>query len=189
MVQDPAWRPWLGKPNTPDAAFVSGTNLEVLRAFFPDVAPCLKPELRLVTGPVASGKTRYREDACVGLVSVDPVDVYLALTDDGRSVPANIAELVQRVGEDVAALAVKERRSLAIEIVPIDALTSKVDDLVRAAKARRYTITMARLDVSNEEGKRRHEARPKHRISALDVQADALLWLMKAFYPGLAKQT
>jgi hypothetical protein len=188
MVQDPAWRPWFGKPNVPDASFVTGTNLEVLRAFFPDVPPSLKPELRLVMGPVAAGKTRYRENECPAFVPCDPVDVYLALTDDGKTIPANIGELVERVGEDMIALAVKERRSLVIELIPTDDVSARIDDLIRAAKARRYHLTMAKLEVDNAEGKRRHDARPKTSISALHTQGDAIDWLLKAFYPGMAKK-
>lgn len=187
MVLDPAWRSWFGKPNTPDAHFVTGTNLEILRAFFPDVPPSLKPQLRLVMGPVCSGKTRYRENECFDLVPCDPVDVYLGLTDDGRAIPRNIGELVARVGEDMVAMAVKERRSLVIELIPTDDVAPRIDDLIRAAKARRYTVSVATLEATNAQSKERHAARPKTSISALDTQADAITWLLKAFYPGLKK--
>ena len=184
---DPAHRSWFGKPNVPDAAFVTGTNLEVLRAFFPDVAPSFKPELRLVMGPVCAGKSRYRDNECFHLVPCDPVDVYMALTDDGKTIPRNIAELVDRVGQDMVAMAVRERRSLVIELIPTDDVAPKIDDIIRAAKARRYTISLANLTATNEESKARHAARPKNSISALETQADAIDWLMKAFYPGLRK--
>lgn len=185
MVLDPNWRSWFGNPNVPDAFFVTGTNLEIVRAFFPDVAPSLKPQLRLVMGPVCSGKSRYRESECFDLVPCDPVDVYMGLTDDGKTIPRNIGELVARVGEDMVAMAVKERRSLVIELVPTDEIAPRIDDLIRAAKARRYTVSVAKLAATNEQSGERHAARPKTSISALHTQSDAIAWLMKAFYPGL----
>lgn len=188
MTTDPTWREWFGTPNLPDAAFAKGSDEQVVRAFFPDVRPTLKPELRLIMGPVAAGKTRYRDENCWEFVAVDPVEIYNAVTDDGKSIPRNIGQLVGGLGEEVVALAVRERRSLVVELVPTDEVTKKIDDLIRAAKARRYTISMARLEVTNEEAQRRHAARSPKNVSCLHTQGDAIDWLMRAFFPGMAKK-
>jgi hypothetical protein len=187
-TNDPTWRPWFGTPNLPDAAFAKGSDEQVVRAFFPDVRPTLKPELRLVMGPVASGKSRYREEQCYAFVASDPVEIYTALTDDGKSIPQNIGELVAGLGEEVIALAVRERRSLVVELVPTDEVVKQIDDLIRAAKSRRYTITMAKFEVTNEEAQRRHAGRSPKNVSCLETQGDAIAWLMKAFFPGMARR-
>lgn len=140
------------------------------------------PELVLLYGCVASGKTTYRQrHFASGYVALDAGEVFAALGYGSTEAfpPADPTRL-NRVGSAIAERALRERRNLVIELV--SNYPDQLDQVLAAMQRHGYTVRVVVLECAPEEAVRRNDARGTDSVSAYFGQSFHLAWLL-----GLAR--
>ncbi len=171
-------RTWFGQVNAP----MTPIDSEFHRRFLTDASRPSegdKPTAVLLAGAIACGKTTYRREHLTSHVAIDPGDVYNAITQEDKTIPANIGEWYVRVGRALAAEALRERRTIVVEVVPTDDLIRPLERLIDGLKQIGYTTSLVGLDVDPETGVKRNRSRSPQNISAYHTGADAVGWLLE----------
>ncbi|MBI2894435.1 MAG: AAA family ATPase [Deltaproteobacteria bacterium] len=173
-------RDWFGAINEPPAQIdIGALELDILgrrsRPKGPEV-----PELTLVMGPVASGKTTLRRSRLASHVPIDPAELYLMLTLGDTKVPANIGRLLQEAGRAVALAALRERRHVVLEVLPSRLAHPRLMDALQRVKALGYRMSILCCDVPLDVSLERNRKRADREISAVHTEIDAISWVRHA---------
>ncbi|MBI2894404.1 MAG: hypothetical protein HYY06_12705 [Deltaproteobacteria bacterium] len=173
-------RPWFGEINEPPARIDVGAIQRDFLGQRPRLGADQVPELVVIGGPVASGKTTLRRASLASHVPIDPGELYRLLTIGETKVPANIGRLLQEAGRDVALAALRERRDVVLEVLPSHLARPLVLDILPRIKALGYrtraVYCTAPLDVTLE----RNRKRAWSEISAVRTEVDACAWVRYA---------
>ncbi|MBI2894410.1 MAG: hypothetical protein HYY06_12735 [Deltaproteobacteria bacterium] len=173
-------RPWFGMINEPSMQIdLEAVKRDIIgrrsRPKGPEV-----PELTVVMGPVASGKTTLRRSRLASHVPIDPAELYLLLTLGDTKVPANIGRLLQDAGRAVALAALCERRHVALEVLPSRLAHPLVMDAMPRVKALGYRTSVLYCDVPFDVTLERNRGRADREISAVHTEIDAIGWVRYA---------
>jgi len=180
-------RCWFSEPNTPSVRIPK----EVPAPLLPPKsisAPGEAPVCVIVTGPIASGKSRYRHAEFSGFVAIDPPDVYRFLTSGNTAVPENIGHLLQTVGRGLARKAINERRNIIFEVVPTEEISPAYEETIGRLKGAGYRIRLMLIDADLQVAEARNRMRGLTNVSCWFAEADTIEWLdegMKAAVRGV----
>lgn len=138
------------------------------------------PELALVTGGVAVGKSRMRRERFAhGFVTLDAGEIFIHLSR-GRYIafPDFLEEPMDMIGGLIAAQAVRERRNIVCELIGAEA--DPLEKLIHTYRALGYYISMAGMTVDLEQSLHWNEARSDDNISAYYTEPFHHRWLLAA---------
>ncbi len=138
------------------------------------------PEIVLIMGGVAVGKTTYRkENYANGYVVVDSVEVFLNLCrGEYFDFPGPFEEMMEIIGQLIADRAVSERRNIVTELTGSDYEPTAA--LIEAMKFIGYKVNLIGLECDFEEAMKRNLERDENCISAYYAEPYQRRWLMKA---------
>ncbi|MGH9961369.1 MAG: zeta toxin family protein [Pyrinomonadaceae bacterium] len=160
---------------------VADVDKEVNAAF--DESSLVKgdtPELALILGGVAVGKTRFRRKRYGrGYVSVDAGDIFIKLSRDANfDFPSHLEKPMEVIGSSIACRAVRERRNIVVEL--IGAEFEPVDRLIDTYKCLGYRVNVNYLRADLEQSWERNINRSENNISAYYAEPYNRRWLMAA---------
>ncbi len=138
------------------------------------------PEAVIIMGPVASGKTTFREKRYpTGYVLVDACPIFLAMSQgEFLPFPGDLEAPLEVIGSMVAERAIRERRNIVTEVVgdQFDPTKEMIDALRRAG----YKVQMEAVDAPLEVCRERNQSRGDDNISAYYAQEFNLRWITNA---------
>lgn len=139
-----------------------------------------QPKIVLIVGAVAVGKTTLRRERCsTGYVLIDAADIFLSLQGDAfLTFPGPLEEVMERVGESVAARAIIERRHIVTELIADD--REATEELCRAMSAAGYSIDVAGLTCDLDVALDRNMSRGDNNVSAYYAEPYHRRWLTQA---------
>jgi len=147
--------------------------------FFVDqgaIAQSRKPEIVILTGPPANGKTTIRRaDYSLGYVIVDPPELFL-LFCNGEIIgfPGPYDEPLTTIGFLIANQAIEERRDIVTEIIDVS------DELIDAMTDAGYHVQLIYVQCDLAESWRRNITRGVNNISSYYAQSYNIKWLTLA---------
>ena len=139
-----------------------------------------RPELALVTGGVAVGKSRMRRERFArGFVTLDAGEIFIHLSR-GRYVvfPDFLEEPMDMIGGLIAAQAVQERRNIACELIGAEA--GPLEKLIETYRALSYYISVTGVTADLEQSLRWNQERSDDNISAYYTESFHHRWLFAA---------
>lgn len=139
-----------------------------------------RPELALVTGGVAVGKSRLRRKQFArGFVTLDAGEIFIHLSR-GRYIafPDFLEEPMDMIGGLVAVQAVRERRNIVCELIGAD--PGPLEKLIETWRALGYYISMTGVTADLEQSLRWNQARSDDNISAYYTEPFHHRWLLAA---------
>lgn len=160
---------------------VFDVNAEVGRYFDESSVPQgEKPQLILVTGGIAAGKTTIRrQQFSTGYVLVDAAEIFLSLSRGGYfPFPEAFEKPMNIIGGLVADRAVSERRHIVTELIGSDA--EATSELLDAILAVGYEISIQAIACDIDEALRRNEHRGQDDISCYYAEPYQRRWLLEA---------
>lgn len=154
---------------------------EVDRWFKDDSRPGkARPELALVTGGVAVGKSRMRRERFAhGFVTLDAGEIFIHLSR-GRYIafPDFLEEPLDMIGGLIAAQAVRERRNIVCELIGAEA--GPLEKLIDTWRALGYYISMTGVTADLGQSLRWNQERSDDNISAYYTEPFHHRWLLAA---------
>lgn len=154
---------------------------EVNRWFDDDSRACgAKPELALVTGGVAVGKSRLRRELFArGFVTLDAGEIFIRLSH-GRHIafPDFLAEPMDMIGSLIAWQAVQERRNIVCELIAAE--PGPIEQLIETYRAIGYYISATGVRADLEQSLRWNQERSDDNISAYYTEPIHHRWLLSA---------
>jgi hypothetical protein len=139
-----------------------------------------EPELVVIMGGVAVGKTRMRRDKFKnGYVVLDAGDIFIRLSC-GKYIdfPAVLEEPMESIGAVIARRAVHERRNIVVEI--IGAKYDPVKHLIEAFKSIDYRVSVIAVTADLEKSLDWNLNRSDNNISAYYTEPYHRKWLLDA---------
>lgn len=162
--------------------------LDEVERFFDDssLPKAEKPELVILMGGVATGKTTIRKEKySSGYVVLDAPEIFLSLSRGKYyDFPVAFQEPMDLIGGMVAIQAVAERRNIVIELIGGDFAELKA--LMDAMLAIGYTISVHGIFCELEEAVQRNLSRGDDSISAHYAEPFQRRWLFDAAKDALA---
>jgi len=138
------------------------------------------PEIVLIMGGVAVGKTTYRkQNYSTGYVVIDSVDVFLNLCRGGYfDFPGPFEAPLEQIGQSVTIRAITEKRNIVTEIIGSE--YESTEALIEAMKKIGYEVNVIGLECDLEESLERNLNRGDDSISAYYADIYQIRWLLKA---------
>ena len=139
-----------------------------------------RPELALITGGVAVGKSRVRRERFAhGFVTLDAGEIFIHLSR-GRYIPfpSFLEEPMDMIGGLIAAQAVREHRNIVCEL--IGAEPEPVEKLINTYRALGYYISVTGVTANIEQSLRWNQERSDDNISAYYTEPFHHRWLLAA---------
>jgi hypothetical protein len=167
--------------NWNDPAVVVDVAREIDR-YFDDSSLVEKrePEVVLLIGPVAVGKTRYRrKNYKSGYVLLDAGDIFIRLSR-GRYIafPSFLAKPMDAIGAAIAQRAVRERRRIVTEMIGTE--LEPVQLVIETMKASGYRVSIKAMTVDFELSAIWNQSRSNSNISAYYSERYHVKWLLDA---------
>jgi predicted ATPase len=167
--------------NQEQQVFSIDLNAEVDR-YFDDssVSKISQPEIVILMGGPASGKTRLRRERfSAGYVLVDAADIFINLSRGGYyDFPDAFQEPMDLIGRLIASRAVRERRNLVTEIIGSDFEGTR--ELIDALRSVGYKVTIEAVTCDIEVAMERNMARGENNISSYYAEPFQRSWLIDA---------
>ena len=155
---------------------------EEVEKFFDDtsISSSVAPEIVLIMGGVAVGKTTHRKRSySSGYVVIDSAEVFLSLCRGGYfDFPGPFEELMEIIGQLIAERAVSEQRNIVTEIIGSEYEPTVA--LIEAMKGAGYKVNVVGLKCDLEESMKRNLNRGDDCISAYYADAYQIRWLFGA---------
>lgn len=157
------------------------SEIQLLIRHFVDngtVAQGREPEIVILSGPPASGKTTIRRQKYSrGYVILDPAELFLMFCGGVvKEFPGDYEEPLRIIGFLISNQAVSERRDIVTEMIANDELTGLID----AMRGIKYRVNSQYIQCDLEESWRRNVNRGVNNISAYYAQRFNIEWLMLA---------
>lgn len=139
-----------------------------------------QPAIVILVGGICSGKTTFRREQYPdGFVVLDAAEIFRLLYPDEEYVfSEEFDDLINLVGNVVAARAIKERRNIVTEMIGADsdAMMSVIDGMKQAG----YKVDAVLVDCDRELAWERHERRNDDSLSAYYTESYHQRWLLTA---------
>ena len=157
------------------------SEIQLLIRHFVDngtVAQSREPEIVILTGSAATGKTTIRRQKySKGYVILDPAELFLTFCGGAvKGFPGEYDEPLRIIGFLIANQAVAERRDIVTEMIANDELTGLIDAMLGID----YHVRVYYIHCVPEESWRRNISRGVNNISAYYAQRYNIDWLMLA---------
>lgn len=139
-----------------------------------------QPQIVIVCGPTATGKTRYRrEKYAKGYVVLDAADIFISLSR-GKHIdfPSFLEEPMDIIGTAIAKRAIQERRNIVTEVIGHEADPFK--RLIDAMTSIGYTIDLDAVVKDPIEAWKWNLQRSDDNISAFYAEQYHREWLIDA---------
>ena len=154
-------------------------DAEVNRFFNDDSRTEGQPEFVWIQGGVCAGKTTLRRESySSGFVVLDAAEIFLSLSRGKYyDFPDAFLEPMNEIGHRVAFKALRERRNLVTETLPVQI---DVDAISNAMEQMDYHLNLVWVDCDPEVAWQRNLDRTNDNISAAFTQAFHESWLLGA---------
>ena len=144
------------------------------------ISSSVSPEIVLIMGGVAVGKTTHRkQNYSSGYVVIDSAEVFLSLCRGGYfDFPESFEEPMEIIGQLVAGRAVSEQRNIVTEIIGSE--YEPTIALIETMKGAGYKVNIVGLQCDLQESMNRNLNRGDDCISAYYAEAYQIRWLLEA---------
>ena len=147
-----------------------------------------KPELAIIMGGVAVGKTTLRNlHFAGGYVPLDAGDIFVDISQGNYfPFPGPLEEALVVIGNCVATQAIAERRNIVMELIGMD--QNSLHELIDTMKRLDYRVSGQSITCDNETAQQRNLARDNDNISCYYAEPYHLQWLLAAARNSLAHE-